>query len=62
MKPALFTTTQLGVLLWMQVAGAEAGQWRLGGAEGRLDWEEKTLLNLMVDPTGVRRQGEQMSR
>ena len=52
MKSVLFTTAVLGVLLWMQMAGAEVGQWRLGGPEG-LDWEEQTLLNLMVDPTTV---------
>ena len=31
-------------------AGAQVSQFRLGGAEG-LDWEEQTLVNLMVDNT-----------
>lgn len=36
------------VLGYMDMAGAQVSQFRLGGVDG-LDWEEQTLVNLMAD-------------
>ena len=33
---------------YMDMAGAQVSQFRLGGVDG-LDWEEQTLVNLMAD-------------
>lgn len=35
-------------LAGVDMAGAQVSQFRLGGDDG-LDWEEQTLVNLMVD-------------
>ena len=48
MKSKLFLAAAYMAVAQVCTAGAQVSQFRLGGADG-LDWEEQTLVNLMVD-------------
>ena len=48
MKSKLCVIAVCMALAQVGPAGAQVSQFRLGGADG-LDWEEQTLVNLMVD-------------
>ena len=48
MKSKLWLTAACMAVAQVCAAGAQVSQFRLGGPEG-LDWEEQTLVNLMVD-------------
>ena len=50
MKSKLCLAAACMAIAQVCTAGAQVSQFRLGGAEG-LDWEEQTLVNLMVDNT-----------
>ena len=50
MKSKLFLAAACMAIAQVCTAEAQVAQFRLGGAEG-LDWEEQTLVNLMVDNT-----------
>ena len=50
MKSKLCLAAACMAIAQVCTAGAQVSQFRLGGADG-LDWEEQTLVNLMVDNT-----------
>ena len=50
MKSKLCLAAACMAIVQVCTAGAQVSQFRLGGADG-LDWEEQTLVNLMVDNT-----------
>ena len=50
MKSKLCLTAACMAIVQVCTAGAQVSQFRLGGTDG-LDWEEQTLINLMVDNT-----------
>ena len=50
MKSKLCLVAAYMVIAQVCTSGAQVSQFRLGGADG-LDWEEQTLVNLMVDNT-----------